>query len=372
MMTTLPPWPLRLSALPISCLLLASVLLTGCGREQATPVEEVARPVKVITLGSPETGLARTFPGTVRAAERADLAFQVSGKLIELEAKEGDEVKAEQVLARLDPRDFESTVKAAQAQFLEAKSNYERGQELVKDGFISKVDFDRLRARFDTTSADLAKAKKALDDTYLKAPFSGRVARRFVENFQEVQAKQNILSLQNLAVLEVVVDAPERLIATRRQTDPNTLRIVGTFESLPGREFDLVIKEFATVADPRTQTFQYVLVMPKPEGANILPGMTANVTVTRPETAAGEDFHPEGFTIPALAVFADEAGRSHVWVVNPQTDTVHKRPVTTGELTGTASITIVEGLKPGETIAIAGVSQLREGVKIRPVTEILF
>ena len=100
--------------------------------------------------------------------------------------------------------------------------------------------------------------------------------------------------------------------------------------------------------------------------------MTANVTVTRPETEPSKDFHPEGFVIPAIAVFADEAGRSQVWVMDPQTETVHKRPVTTGDLTGTASITIVEGLKQGETVVIAGVSQLREGMKIRPVTEILF
>ena len=115
MMTTLPPSPLRLSTLLISCLLLASILITGCGREEAAPAEEVARPVKVITLGSPETGVARTFPGKVRAAERADLAFQVSGKLIELQAKEGDEVQEGDVLCVLEAMKMENELRAGKS-----------------------------------------------------------------------------------------------------------------------------------------------------------------------------------------------------------------------------------------------------------------
>jgi len=70
--------------------------------------------------------------------------------------------------------------------------------------------------------------------------------------------------------------------------------------------------------------------------------------------------------VPAIAVFAYESGASHVWVIKPETMTVHRRKVSTGDLTGKDSVMIREGLKPGEKIAVSGVSQLQEGMKVRP------
>ncbi|MEE8591475.1 MAG: efflux RND transporter periplasmic adaptor subunit, partial [Spirochaetia bacterium] len=116
-----------------------------------------------------------------------------------------------------------------------------------------------------------------------------------------------------------------------------------------------------TRADPRTQTYQVTLQMRQPEGINILPGMTASVVQHRPK----EEDDTGRFVIPAIAVFADEAGNSHAWVVDRDTMTVHRRKVTTGELTGTDSIQILDGLQSDEMIAISGVSRLREGMKVR-------
>ncbi len=345
-------------------------LLTSCSREQEAPAaREVIRPVKTMVILGPEGTRSRQFPGSVRAADRVDLAFQVHGPLIELPIKQGETVKKGQLLARLDPRDFQSNVNSAEAQFTEANANYERGKELVKDGFISKSEFDKLKARFDVARADRNIAKKALEDTRLRAPFSGVVARRYVDNFQDVRAKQEIMSLQDISTIEIVVDAPERVVA--KTGGEVTAKLVALFESAPGRQYELELKEFATEADPKTQTFQYVLTMPQPDNSNILPGMTATVLATRSQAKKASD-EPEIYVIPALAVFADEGGRSHVWVVKPETTTVTRRQVTTGDLTGTESIQIVDGLSSGDMIAVAGVTQLREGMKIRPVEKVEF
>ncbi len=103
--------------------------------------------------------------------------------------------------------------------------------------------------------------------------------------------------------------------------------------------------------------------MPQPEGINILPGMTANVVVIRSAGVDRNDF----IIIPTAAVFAGEAGASHVWVFNAETREVQRRKITTGGLTGTESIRVTVGLKAGETIAVAGVTRLREGMKVRPM-----
>lgn len=346
----------------------ATLILQACGNKQeAAPQKEVIRPVKTLILGSADTHNSRRFPGTVRASDRVDLSFKVDGPLIELPVRQGDEIKKGDLIARIDPRDFQSKLNSAEARYTEAKSNYERGKTLVKDGFISKIQFDKLKSDFEQAEADLAIKKKALNDTYMKAPFGGKVAKRFVQNFQDVRAKEPIISLQDTAVIEVVVNAPERIVAGSRG-DGSKGSAVAIFESVPGQKFPLTIKEFATEADPKTQTFEYVLIMPQPKDTNILPGMTATVLVT----AATTKQESSGHTIPALAVFSDETGKSQVWVISQEDNTVHSRAVTTADLVGSDQIQIIEGLNNGDMIAVAGVSVLREGMQVRPVDTIKF
>jgi RND family efflux transporter MFP subunit len=341
--------------------------VTACGpqQQQAASVE-VVRPVKTLVVGGDDAARRRELPGTVRAAERVDLAFQTAGKIIELPVKQGQPVKKGDLIARLDDRSFRANVRAAEAQYKEAEANFKRAHQLVAKDFISKTEYENLRARRDTAEADLEKARKALEDTVIRAPFAGVLAKRTVENFQEVQAKQEIGSLQDTSSIEIVVAAPERLVALRGRVA--NVKLLAVFDTVPGRSFDVTVKEFATVADPTTQTFQYVLMMPQPAGTNILPGMTAIVKVSA--DLAGGDTAPSDLVVPAQAVFADAAGTANVWVVDPASNTVQLRQVQTGDLAGGEDIRVVSGLQAGEMIAVAAVTRLRAGMKIRPVDKI--
>jgi multidrug efflux system membrane fusion protein len=351
----------------IGLLSFTSFCLIGCS-EKPQEVKQVIRPVKTMIVGGASREFQRTFTASVRASDRVELAFQVPGKLIELPVKKGQVVNQGDLIGRLDPRDYKSNLQSAQAEYDKALANFKRGDELVEKGFISRTDYDRLRARRDVTAAELDKAKKALDDTSLKAPFGGVVAQRFVENFTEVRAKQKIISLQDTSLLELVVYVPEHIVAVMRQEGPRGTVVYAEFNAFPGEQFPLTIKEYSTQADAKTQTFEYVLTMPRPEGRNILPGMTANVRVMG--TEMDESQVPASFTIPAIAVFADEKEQSHVWVINPSDNTAHARQVTTGQLSGSDQIEILEGLATGDVIAIAGVGQIREGMQVRPVERI--
>ena len=118
------------AAVVVVCL----TLLAACDRSPERQVEAVEpRPVKMVTVGQASQATQRSFPGTVRAARRAELAFQVSGTLTQLSVGEGQEVREGEVLAQLDQRDFENSLRNAQGQFgnvraaLEsARSEYER------------------------------------------------------------------------------------------------------------------------------------------------------------------------------------------------------------------------------------------------------
>jgi len=348
----------------------AALLLGACTEEQVPQRESVVRPVKVIQLQAVARAGKRQYPGKVRAAQRADLSFEVAGKLTELPVKEGQVVARGDVIAILDDRDLSSNLKSAMAENENAMANFRRASKLVKAGHISKIDYDKLRAQRDVAAANLAKAKKAVEDTRLSAPFNGRIAIRYVENFQDVQAKEPIVSVQDISALEIVINVPENRAIRAARPGANPPKLHATFDAIAGREFELALKEFSTEADPTTQTFEAVLSMPQPEGLSILPGMTTMVWVE--QSASATDDAVAGFTIPAVALFADEAGMPHVWVVDTTANTVTRRKVQTAELTGSADIRVTAGLQAGETLAVSGVTRLREGMEIRPVDKVAF
>jgi len=131
----------------------------------------------------------------------------------------------------------------------------------------------------------------------------------------------------------------------------------------------LTLKEATAEADLETQTYQVTLAMPQPDVISILPGMTAQVVLRI--TASAEEATAEGvgFAIPALAVFADEQSRAHVWVVETSDMTVHRRQVEIGEPTGSKEVWVLSGLEAGETIAVTAVQELVEGNEIRYLPE---
>ncbi|MDD1625313.1 MAG: efflux RND transporter periplasmic adaptor subunit, partial [Methylococcaceae bacterium] len=218
------------------------------------------------------------------------------------------------------------------------------------------------RADLQSAEAALAAARDQLNYTRLRAPFTGVIARKYVDNYQEVTVKEPILSLQNMTDVEVLVDVPESMMVPIRKAKP---RVFADFAADPSRSFELKIKEVALLADNLTQTYQVVMVMPAPTGIRILPGMTATVSIEFGSMAADEST----IIVPAIAVWADDAGHPMVWVVDTKTMAVHRRAVTTGDLTGVDSIKVTAGLNPDEVIAISGVSKLQEGQVVRKLEQ---
>ena len=336
----------------------AILILGGCEKKQDAAPKEVVRPVKVITVTDSGGNLSMTFPGRTRANRRVDLSFKVPGPLVELPVEEGQAVKKGALIARILPRDFKLNLDQAKATAINAQRQYDRYKELYVRRQVSKADFDRYKANRDVAAAQLEDAKNALKDTYLRAPFNGVVAKRHVENFQEVQAKQPIVFFQDNSKIEILVDAPETVIANLKQD--RHLESVATFAAVPGKEFPLSLKEYSTEADPQTQTYQVVLVMDRPEGINILPGMTA--TVSGRET--GTEDTVARIVIPAIAVLENAEGKSFVWILDKEAMTVTQKDVVPGEMTGSNSIHVREGLAGGEVIVTSGLTKLREGMKV--------
>jgi len=315
--------------------------------------------VPVYLVGQEEELLA--IPGTVRSAERSELAFQFAGLLVERPVVAGQRVKAGAVLAQLDPRDLETRVMLEQARLNLARADFERFSRLIGSSAspVSEAEVDRRRSLFEIAEVRTAQARKNLQDATLRAPFDGVVAVVFVDNHTQIRARQPILVMETADVLEVVIDLPERVVARVRVAPRD--RPIGEvqFAVLPERRYPVTLSEIATRADPTTQTFRVTLALDRPRDVNVLPGMTATV-YTRPEIVA-----EAALRIPVAAILRGDSGHDTVWVIDPVSARVEQRVVRLQE-DGSATALVLDGLQPGERIVSAGVAQLESGVTVRP------
>jgi RND family efflux transporter MFP subunit len=349
--------------------ILALILITGCERQVPSRTQEMVRPVRTMSVGvSPKSG-GRAFPGQAEANEEAELSFQVGGSLIEVSANVGDTVKKGQVLAKLDPQDFEVRLLAAEGELSAAQANLEianvdltRQEYLVKNKAAPVKDLDRAAALVEfhksnvaalTSKRDLAQSE--LSYGQLTAPFDGIIAARVAQTFQTVQRREPVVRLLETSRIKFGVDLPETVMPLL----PYVKEIWVTFQAAPGNKLPATIQETSHEASRSTRTYRLTVVMDQPPGVRILPGMSGELRarVEPPST------QPKAMEVLASALFEESNEATCVWLVDTSSMTVHRQPVKTSRPTSVGFL--VEGLKAGQTVVIAGVHYLKEGQKIR-------
>ena len=351
----------------------AALVTTGCGEAPEPVGEPSSRPVKLFTVDDGVGEEVRRFPAAIEASMQAELGFRVAGQLAELPVREGDVVEEGQVIARLDSTDFRIAVEDREAAFENAERNFRRARDLISTGSISQLDYDRMEAEFRSSRAALEQARANLGYATLRAPFRGRIARRYVDNFEEVLGKQRIVYLQDTDMLDVIIAMPESVVRSvtagsdedeldspsAEEAAASEIRALASFEEYQNIGFALEIKEIATRADPDTQTFAVTFTMPQPSEFTVLPGMTAQVDVDFTDLIARET----ATWVPIGAVQADEGLEPRVFVLDPDLMQVRSRPVDVGRVSG-AMIEVLSGLRGGEEIVAVGAAYLADGMRV--------
>ncbi|MFK7830157.1 MAG: efflux RND transporter periplasmic adaptor subunit [Congregibacter sp.] len=351
----------------------ATAMLAACGEPPPVDSQPRSRPVKLFIVDAGVGEELRRFPATIEAAKQAELGFRVSGQLAQLPVREGDIVDEQQVVAQLEPTDYRNALEERQAAFDNAQRNFARAGELIGSGSISQLDFDKMEADFRSSRAALAQAKANLGYATLRAPFKGRIARRYVDNFEEVTAKQSIVYLQDTDMLDVIIAMPEsvvRSVSSSNGADLDSMsadessaadvRALASFDDYKNISYPLNIKEIATRADPDTQTFRVTFSMPQPDEFTVLPGMTAQVEIDFTDILAVSD---SVSWIPVRAVQADASLSPRVFVLDPQTMQVRSQAVETGRVSGTM-IEVLSGLSGSQEIVAVGAEYLADGMHV--------
>jgi len=400
----------------------ALLLLLGCG---APPPESAPiRPVRTIQVGKLSAVNSREFPGRAKAKEEVELSFQVSGPLVSVPVDVGDSVKQGQVIAVIDPRDFEAALASNQGNLERAKANlkamemgarpeeiaqleaslaqaksvheqavaeHERSESLIKTKAISQSQFDITQARKQSTAAEVKTAEEALNIGMKGARAEDIEAKNAEIRALEaaVKSAQNQLEYSTMKapfdgeVAAKYVDNFQtvqakqpvfRLLNTTKieitiqvpetliSLVPQVKKVACHFDAFPDKEFFGKVTKVSREASQTTRTYPVTVEIDQPEDVKILPGMAATVR-NHPEESDGDT--PTDMIVPASALFTPaDSPQTYVWIVDPDTKKVSRREVKTGGLTP-VGITVAEGLNSGDVVVISGVNSLRDGQEVK-------
>ena len=347
----------------VPVLLATAALLAGCGQQLPAATPE-GRPVRALTVEKRTAGEPVILTGRIEAEDEVNLAFRISGRVLKSDLNTGDQVRAGQVVARLESQNERNALRAAQAslaaaqgQLTQARNHFERQETLLRDGWTTRANHDQATqsrqtalSAVEAAEAQLKAAHDMVDFTELKADAPGVVTATGARAGEVAQAGQMIIRLARKDGRDAVFDVPAQVI----RTAPGDPEITVNLTDDPSVVAQGRVREVAPQANPVTRTFEVKVGLTAPP-----PTMRLGATVTgRMEMEALATIE-----IPATALTKFNQ-QPAVWVVDPARRTVSVRNVDVLRY-GQSMVALSGGLDAGETIVTAGVQALHPGQTVR-------
>jgi membrane fusion protein (multidrug efflux system) len=286
--------------------------------------------------------------GTARANEAIELTSKTSNIVTGVRFSDGQRVQLGQVLVELDSAQARADLAAAEAASAESASQVKRSRELIDTRVISESQFEQLEATMKANVARVASARSHVDDTVIRAPFSGRVGLRRVSVGSLVNPGTTITTLDDLTVIKVDFAVPENFLAGLREG----LKVIATAAAFPGRDFGGTVTSLDSRIDPVTRSVTVRANVPNADLA-LKPGMFLNVSLAR--DAYDALMVPEAALMPEQSrqfLFVIEEGRA----VRREVRIGRRQP---------GRVEVVAGLKTGEQVIVEGTQKVREGGTVR-------
>lgn len=235
---------------------------------------------KTVALEEGPLAVTISASGTLNPVKSVQVGTQVSGMVQEIYVDFNDVVKKDQVIARIDPREWQARFEQAEANYILAKRNHDNNKRLIEKNFISAAALDQTLSAYKSAKASLSMAKKALDDTVIRSPVDGVVVKRSVERGQTVaaslQAPELFIIAQNLADMQVETAIDESDVGRIVEGMAATF----TVDAFPGKVFQSQVKQVRKAPINVQNVITYtVLLSAQNTDLKLLPGMTANTSI---------------------------------------------------------------------------------------------
>lgn len=310
----------------------------GGGRPELPTVPVAVEPAALGEIATYYRATASLDPD-----KQADILARVSGVLDRLVAEEGDHVTQGQILLHIVDDEYRHRTTMARVDLEKQQARLNRAQKIFAQGLSSAEDFDSIRADTASAQAALELAELELSYTEVRAPFTGEVVRRFVDQGQTVSNGTALFSLADMDRLLARVFIPSKEFRSIRPDQPVRLLVSSTGDQLDGR-IDLV----NPLVDPASGTIK-VTVEVRDYPSTTRPGDFVEVSIVT-------DRHEGSLLVPRVAVVTEQGQRS-VYVVDGAT--AHQRPVTVG-FEDDIHAEILSGLEPGDLVVVQGQRTLRD------------
>ena len=335
------------------------LLMCACGSSK-TKQERGKATVQADTVKSYQGELSIIYPGKIKAASEVKLSFRVAGPIRAVLPEVGAFVKKGELIAEIDPRDYEIQLSATEAEYNQVKEEAGGVIELYNRGSVPVNDYDKAVAGVKQITAKYDAHKNALADTRLTAPFDGYIQKKYYDSHETVAAGYPVVSMINSNYFDVDIDIPSSDFV--RQDLFKSFSC--TIDVFPGQVFPLELIEITRKAN-LNQLYRMRLRLKPVPGVDIAAGMSVNVTI---------EYNPneEALTVVPLSAMFEENGESAVWVYNPKAQNVTRRVIQLKKLLKTGELIVSEGLAAGEIVVSAGVHSLKEGMSVellKPVSK---
>lgn len=337
----------------LTAVIALSLVLVGCDQAKSEPQPQIIKPVKLVAVPDLSSQGMDSFLAKIDATDRAELSFQVAGEIQSVPVRMGDVVEKGQILAQLDPTDYQIALDAKQAQYDLAKTRYDRSKQLYKKKLISTDSFDQTETAYHAASVALEQAKTDLRYTTITAPFDGLISIDFKKAHELVAPKQTILNLINNINMDVAFSVPVKYVERHGLSAIKQTKLFVRMDSHQHHLIPASFKEMSTQADPDTNSYTAVVSIKKPDGMNLLSGMTGQVQVLNSQKSAG-------FRVAESAWINKHQEQGSLWLFDSDTQLV-KRTQVTVDVDGF----VLNGLKQGDLIVVAGVNDISEGQQVK-------
>ena len=292
--------------------------------------------------------------GTTRAARSVEIAPLSAGRVVKSELSQGTEVKSRSLLIALDSVIEEADVLEAKARLEEASRALQRSDSLAASSGMSQAAIDNLKSQAKIARAQLERAKKRLEDRFLRAPFSGVISLSDIEIGSRVKAGEVVAVLDDLSGVLVEFSVAEDHFGSLGSGDTLTARAA----AFPGRKFTGTIDAIDTRIDTASRSFK-VRGFIKNADRSLPAGMFMHVSIALKES--------EALVVPEEALMIDE-GQPFVFRLDPAKDPglfrVDKRAVTIGRR-GFGYVELTEGISPGDEVVTRGIQKIRSGAMVK-------